>query len=112
MKRITCVIRPHRVEQVKSAIASLGVSGMNVSDVRGVGTSPEKPSWFAGEEHFVAMPLRSKIEVVCADELAESIVEAILDNARTGEPGDGKIFVEKVADVIRIRTEERGEIAI
>lgn len=112
MVRITCMIRPHRLEGVKSAIASLGVSGLNVADVRGVGNSPEKASWFAGEEHLVALPIKSRLEVVAADELQEPIIEAIIENARTGEPGDGKIFVEKVRDAIRIRTEERGESAI
>jgi nitrogen regulatory protein P-II 1 len=90
MTRITCMIRPHRLEAVKSAIAALNVSGLNVSDVRGTGNSPESAAWFGGEEH----------------------VEAILEHARTGEPGDGKIFVETVVDALRIRTGERGEAAL
>lgn len=112
MVRITCMIRPHRLEQVKSAIAALGVSGLNVSDVRGTGNSPESAAWFAGEEHLISLPLKSKIEVVANDEMAELIVQAILENAQTGEPGDGKIFVERVADAIRVRTGERGAAAL
>lgn len=112
MIRITCMIRPHRLEQVKSAIAALGVSGLNVSDVRGTGNSPERSAWFGGEEHLIAMPIRSKIEVIVPDEMREAIVQAILENARTGESGDGKIFVEPVADALRIRTRERGEAAL
>jgi len=112
MVRITCMIRPHKLEQVKSAIASLGVSGLNVTDVRGVGNSPEKPSWFAGEQHLVALPIKAKLEVIAPDELKDALVESIVQNARTGEPGDGKIFVEKIVDAIRIRTAERGDSAV
>jgi nitrogen regulatory protein P-II 1 len=106
------MIRPHKLEQVKSAIDSLGVTGLNVTDVRGVGNSPETPSWFAGEQHLVALPIKAKLEVVAPDELKDALIESILENARTGEPGDGKIFVEKVVDAIRIRTAERGDSAV
>lgn len=112
MTRITCMIRPHLLEQVKSAIAVLGVSGLNVSDVRGTGNSPESAAWFAGEEHLIALPIKSKIEVIASDDIVPAILEAILENARTGEPGDGKIFVEPVEDALRIRTGERGEAAL
>jgi nitrogen regulatory protein P-II 1 len=112
MIRITCFIRPHVLEPVKSAIAALGVSGMNVSDVRGTGNSPERSTWFGGSEHLVSLPLRSKLEVVAPDELQEPIIAAIIENARSGEEGDGKIFVERIADAVRVRTEERGEAAI
>ncbi len=112
MIRITCYIRPHRLEPVKSAIASLGVNGMTVSDVRGTGNSPETSQWFGGQESLVAMPIRSKIEVVAPDDLQEQIVDAILENAQTGEPGDGKIFISKIEDAVRIRTSERGDAAV
>lgn len=112
MIRITGIIRPHLLEQVKSAVAALGVSGLNVSDVRGTGNSPETAAWFAGEEHLIAMPIKSKIEVIAPDEMQDAIVQAILENARTGEPGDGKIFVEPVEDALRIRTGERGIAAL
>jgi nitrogen regulatory protein PII len=112
MTRITAIVRPHRLEQVKSAIASLGVSGLNVSDVRGTGNSPEHAAWFAGEEHLISLPIKSKVEVVASDDMVESIIEAVLQNAQTGEPGDGKIFVERVADAVRVRTGEKGEAAL
>lgn len=112
MTRITCYIRPHRLEPVKSAIAAMGVTGMNVADVRGTGNSPERANWFAGEEHLVALPLRAKVEVVVDDALVEAVVDAIVENARTGEPGDGKIFVESVVDAVRVRTGERGDVAL
>lgn len=112
MVRVVCYIRPHRVEQVKSAIASLGVTGMTVSDARGTGNSPERSSWLGDESHLVVLPIKSKIEVVVPDELREALIEKIVENARTGEPGDGKIFVERLCDAIRVRTGERGDPAI
>lgn len=112
MTRITCIIRPHLLEQVKSAIAALDISGLNVSDVRGTGNSPESASWFAGEEHLISLPIKAKIEVIVLDEVVESVVTAILANAQTSEPGDGKIFLEPVEDALRIRTGERGEAAL
>jgi len=112
MTRVTCYIRPHRLESVKSAIAALGISGMSVSDVRGTGSSPEQSQWFGGTETLIALPVRAKVEVVVGDELAEPMVQAILANAHTGEPGDGKIFLERIGDAVRVRTNERGEMAI
>jgi len=112
MIRVLCYIRPHRLEMVKSAIAALGVSGMNVTDVRGTGNSPESSSWLRGDGSVVPLPIRSRIEVVAPDEMKDEILAAILENAQTGEAGDGKVFVEQVTDAIRIRTEERGEAAV
>lgn len=112
MIRIVCVIRPHKLEAVKSAIAAVGVSGMSVTDVRGTGNSEEKATWFSGEQQLIALPIRSRIEVVAPDDLQEDVVQAILSQAQTGESGDGKIFIERIADAVRIRTEERGAEAI
>lgn len=112
MHRITCYIRPHRLEAVKSAIAAQGVSGMTVSDVRGTGNSPESTEFFGGDPNLIALPIRSKVMVVVPEDLTNDVIEAILDAAQTGENGDGKIFVEPVVDAIRVRTQERGETAI
>jgi nitrogen regulatory protein P-II 1 len=113
MIRVTFYIRPHRLEAVKTAVAALGVTGMTVSDVRGMGNSEERTEWFGGTENgVVPLPIRAKVEVLVMDSLAEQVVAAVLDNAQTGEPGDGKIFLEQVEDAIRIRTSERGETAI
>lgn len=110
--RIVAIVRPHRLEAVKSAVAALGISGMNVTDVRGAGNSPEAPSWFGNEEVVIPLPIKARLEVVISDDLCEPVITSILETARTGEPGDGKIFVERVADAIRIRTGERGDAAI
>ena len=112
MLRITIFIRPHRLEQVKSAIAALGVSGLTVSDVRGTGNSPEQTQWFAGEGHVIPLPIRSKIEVVVSEDMREQLVEAVMAAAQTGEPNDGKIFVEPILDAIRVRTGEKGGAAL
>jgi len=112
MTRITCLIPPHRLEGVKSAIASAGANGLTVTDVRGVGNSIESSTLFGGEEGVIPLPLRSKIEVVVIDEDVERIVGAILRVAQTGEPGDGKIFLEPVIDAHRIRTGEHGDMAL
>lgn len=112
MTRVTCYLRPHRLEAVKSAIAALGVSGLSVTDVRGTGNSPERSDIFGGDEGLIALPIRSRIEVVAPDDMTNPIVDAIIENARTGESGDGKIFIEPIVDAIRIRTEERGDVAI
>lgn len=108
MVRVIAYIRPHKLEEVKTAISNLGISGLSVSDARGRGNSPEQATVFAGQEMLIALPVRAKLEIVAQDDLKEPIIEAICDAADTGEPGDGKIFVERVLDVIRIRTEERG----
>lgn len=112
LTRVTCYIRPHRLEAVKSAIAAVGVSGLSVSDVRGTGNSPESTEWLGGDEGLIALPIRARIEVIAPDELADPIVQAILESAHTGEHGDGKIFLERVTDAVRIRTQERGDAAI
>ena len=112
MIRVTCYIRPHKLEAVKSALSLLGISGMSVSETRGTGNSEETSAWFGGQEQLVALPIRSRIQVVAASELQEEIIEAVLANAQTGQSGDGKIFIEPVIDAVRIRTEERGTEAI
>ncbi len=110
MIRITAYIRPHRLEQVKSAVAALGVTGLNVADVRGTGNSTERSSALGGA--VTALPIRSRLAVVVVDELADEVVECIVENAKSGEAGDGKIFIERVRDAVRVRTGERGETGL
>ena len=112
MTRVIGIVRPHRLEAVKTAIATLPISGMTVTDVRGTGNSPEAARLLGGETHLVALPLKSRVEVVVEDALVEPVIALILEVARTGEPGDGKIFLEPIEDAIRTRTEERGSAAI
>lgn len=112
MKKVVCFIRPHRLESVKSAISAVGVNGLSVTEVRGTGNSEERTAWFGGEQQLIALPIRSRIEVVVGDATVDEVLAAIIENAHSGEEGDGKIFVEPIQDAIRIRTFERGEEAI
>lgn len=112
MVRVIAYLRPHKLEGVKAAVTSLGISGMSVADVRGTGASEEPATWFAGQETVVAMPIKSRLEMIVPADLAEPVVQAIVEHARTGEPGDGKIFLEPIEDAIRIRTLERGLDAV
>jgi nitrogen regulatory protein P-II 1 len=112
MRRVVAIIRPHKLDEVKTAIANLGVSGLTVNDVRGSGSSPERPALFGGSEVLIALPVKAKLTVVVPDDLVEAVVAAVLEHARTGEPGDGKLFVEPVVEAIRVRTGERGEAGL
>ena len=110
MKKIEAIIRPWLLDQVKIALTESGVTGLSVTDVRGVGSSPTAtPNLGALHSEMV---LRVKIEIVVRDEEVEQIVSLIEQHAWTGEPGDGKIFVLGMRDAIRIRTEERGDLVL
>jgi nitrogen regulatory protein P-II 1 len=111
MTRITVFIKPFRLELVKSAISAGGANGLTVGDVRGVGNSSEASSLFNGEG-VSALPIRARIDVVVSDDLVPELLERIQEAAQTGQPDDGKIFLERVVEVVRIRTGERGEVAI
>jgi nitrogen regulatory protein P-II 1 len=107
MTRITALLRPHQLEEVKAAVAVAGVQGMTVSDVRGSGDS--ESGWEGG---LIRMPIRARLETVVEDDQVEEIVSIIIASARTGEPNDGKIFLEPVSGAVRIRTGETGPEAI
>lgn len=112
MKRITAYIRSHQLEAVKTAVADSGISGLNVADVRGCGNSPEPTVMIGQRTVHNGLPIRSRLTIIARDEAVESIIQAILSNARTGEAGDGKIFIEPMENAIRIRTLEQGETAV
>ncbi len=114
MKKIEAIIRPMRLEPVKAALAEdTCVSGLTVSDVRGVGSSPQQQSsMLRGQEYVYALPAKIKIEMTVADDEVDRIIEVILKHARTGEEGDGKIFVFPMDEAVRIRTGDRGDSAV
>lgn len=112
MKKIECVIRPIKIDEVKEALNSLGVIGMTVTDVRGYGRQRGRAEKYRGNTYVVNLLPKVKIEMVVPDDRAEEVVEFVLEAARTGEIGDGKIFVSDVELAVRIRTGERGESAI
>ena len=112
MKKVECIVKPFKLDDVKNAISELGISGMTVSEVRGFGRQKGHTELYRGAEYVVDFLPKVKIEVVIADNLVEGAVDAIVKAARTGKIGDGKIFVTSVDQVIRIRTGETDEAAI
>ena len=114
MKKIEAIIRPLRLEPVKAALAEeAGVTGMTITDVRGSGRQRgQRPSLFRGQEYVIALPPKIKIELVVPDHEVELVVQTILTYARTGEEGDGKIFVLPMEEAVRVRTDDRGDAAI
>ena len=112
MRKLECIVRPHKLEDVKVALHDLGVLGMTVSDVRGVGRQKGHTEHYRGSEYTVDFLPKVKIEIVIPDELLRQAVDAIARAAKTGKFGDGKIFVFPVEEVIRIRTGEVGSNAI
>jgi len=112
MKMITALVRPSKVDAVKTALVSIEIVGMTVSDVRGFGRQKGQVERYRGNEFTVDFLQKSKVVVVVDDSKVEAAITAITEAARTGEIGDGKIFVTPVLDAIRIRTGERGPIAL
>lgn len=112
MKKIEAIIKPFKLEEVKDALSSVGVEGMTVSEVKGFGRQKGHTEIYRGSEYTVDFLPKIKVEIVVADDQAESAVSAIIKGAKTGKIGDGKVFVSNVEDAIRIRTEEKGESAV
>ena len=112
MKKIEAIIRPFKLDEVKEALAEIGVEGMTVSEVKGFGRTGGKTETYRGAEYLIDFVPKIRIEVVVPDERAASVVDGIERAARTGKIGDGKIFVSSIDEVVRIRTGERGPDAL
>jgi nitrogen regulatory protein P-II 1 len=112
MKKIEAIIQPFKLEPVKEALHTISVKGMTVSEVKGFGVQKGIREVYRGMEYQVDFLPKVKIELVATDDKVQAIVETIINKARTGRIGDGKIFVYPVAEVIRIRTGETGESAV
>ena len=112
MKKIEAIIKPFKMEEVKDALADLGIEGMTVSEVKGFGRQKGHTEIYRGSEYTVDFLPKIKIEVVIADSALEVALAAIVKAAKTGKIGDGKIFVSPVENAIRIRTDESGEAAV
>jgi nitrogen regulatory protein PII len=112
MKMVSAVIRPHRLQHVKEALSDAGIVGLTITDVRGAGRQKGQIERYRGSEYSMDLIPKVKLEVAVEDDQAEAIVQTIRDSARTGEIGDGKIFVIPLADAMRIRTGDRGESAL
>ena len=112
MSKVEAVIRTSRLDAVKDALHEIGVEGMTVLEVRGHGRQKGHTEFYRGQEYTVDLIPKTKLELVLADALTDKAVQAIMNAARTGKIGDGKIFLSRIDDVIRIRNEERGEGAL
>ena len=112
MKRIEAIIKPFKLDDVKSALQEIGVTGVSVSEVKGFGRQKGHSEVYRGAEYVVEFVPKLKLEVVVAAESVPATVERIVTAARTGKIGDGKIFVHEVEEAVRIRTGERGRVAI
>jgi nitrogen regulatory protein P-II 1 len=112
MKKVEAIIKPFKLEEVKDALADLGIEGMTVSEVKGFGRQKGHTEIYRGSEYTVDFLPKIKIEVVLADAALEGALAAIVKAAKTGKIGDGKVFVSPVEEAIRIRTDETGEKAV
>ena len=112
MKKIEAIVRHHKLDDVKNALVAVGLQGMTVIEVRGFGRQRGHTETYRGTEYTVDYVPKVKIEIVAADDMLDKAVSAIVGAARTGQVGDGKIFVSQLTDVIRVRTGETGAAAI
>jgi nitrogen regulatory protein P-II 2 len=112
MKMITAIIKPFKLDDVRQAVADIGIQGITVTEVKGFGRQRGHTELYRGAEYVVDFLPKAKIELAVADELLEQVVEAIANTARTGKIGDGKIFVSELLEAIRIRTGETGAEAV
>ena len=112
MKKIEAIIRPFKLDEVKEALVEEGVRGLTISEVRGYGRQKGHTETYRGSEYRIEFIPKIKIEVVVEDNNVDKVVDAILKTAKTGQVGDGKIFISSVKEVIRIRTDESGKDAL
>jgi nitrogen regulatory protein P-II 2 len=112
MKMITAIIKPFKLDDVRQAVAEIGIQGITVTEVKGFGRQRGHTELYRGAEYVVDFLPKAKLELAVSDDVAEQVVEAISDTARTGKIGDGKIFVTELVQAIRIRTGETGGEAV
>jgi nitrogen regulatory protein P-II 2 len=112
MKMITAIIKPFKLDDVREAVADIGIQGITVTEVKGFGRQRGHTELYRGAEYVVDFLPKAKIELAVADDVAEQVVEAIANTARTGKIGDGKIFISNLEEAIRIRTGETGAEAV
>jgi nitrogen regulatory protein P-II 1 len=112
MKKIEAIIRPFKLDEVKSALIEKGIKGMTVSEVKGIGRQKGQTEVYRGSEYQIDFIPKMKIEVIVADSDLEKAVAAIIASGKTGQIGDGKLFISTIDEVIRLRTEESGENAL
>jgi nitrogen regulatory protein P-II 1 len=112
MKKIEAIIRPFRIDDVREALAEMGVKGMTMTEVKGYGRQKGHTELYRGSEYQIDFLPKIKLEVVVSDAMADKVVDVIIKAAKTGQVGDGKIFISNVEDAVRVRTGESGEAAL
>ena len=112
MKLIIAIIKPFKLEEVKDSLASIGIEGMTVTEVKGFGRQKGHTEIYRGSEYTVDFLPKVKIEIVVTDDLVTKAIDAIVKAAKTGKIGDGKVFVLPIEEAVRIRTDERGDTAV
>ncbi|GAB2689400.1 P-II family nitrogen regulator [Aliiglaciecola sp. 3_MG-2023] len=112
MKKVEAIIKPFKMEDVRAALSSIGISGMTVTEVKGFGRQKGHSELYRGAEYHIGFLPKHKIEIIIPDDMVERAIEVIMDKARTGKIGDGKIFVSTIDRAIRIRTGEENEEAV
>jgi len=112
MKKIEAIIKPFKLEDVKEALGEIGITGMTVSDVRGYGRQQGHSELYRGAEYIVDFLAKTKIELILNDDAVQNCISVIIEAAKTGKIGDGKIFVSTIDEVVRIRTGETGSEAV
>ncbi len=112
MQKIEAIIQPSKLDTVKDALVEAGISGITILEARGHGRQKGHTEFYRGREYAVDLLPKIKLEIVVPDEMLETAVQAILTSARSGRIGDGKIFISRIDEAIRIRNDERGEIAL
>jgi nitrogen regulatory protein P-II 1 len=112
VKKIDAIIKPFKLEEVKDALAEAGIESMTVSDVKGFGRQKGQTELYRGSEYKVDFLPKVRVEIVLPDNRVEGAIHAIMISARTGKIGDGKVFVSNVEEAVRIRTDEKGELAV
>jgi nitrogen regulatory protein P-II 1 len=112
MKKIEAIIKPYKLEEVKDALGEIGVEGMTITEVKGFGRQKGHTEIYRGSEYTVDFLPKIRIDLIVADEQLDRAVEAIVRSARTGKIGDGKVFISAIEGAVRIRTDEKGELAL
>ena len=112
MKKIEAIIKPFKLDEVKEALQEVGLQGITVTEAKGFGRQKGHTELYRGAEYVVDFLPKVKVEIAVLDAAAEQVIDAVIRASRTGKIGDGKVFVADLADVIRVRTEERGEAAL
>jgi nitrogen regulatory protein P-II 1 len=112
MKKIEAIIRPFKIDDVREALSEIGVSGLTLTEVKGYGRQKGHTEVYRGSEYQIDFLPKLKLEIVVKDSMVDKVIDTIIKTARTGQVGDGKIFVYDITEVVRIRTEESGEDAL